>query len=155
MEVLFFFISIAAAWTILGIVLRFRNLQFSHIIIGIATTAYTLVYETILGIQQGLYYYISPQTSALYIVLAAVLLYPVANIIYVLFLPEGRNAVLMYTVAWIAGMLLFEYASVMARIIVFTGWQPIPWSLVTYLITYAWVYYFYRYLTRKVRIVPY
>ncbi len=153
MSVAFFFISIAAAWTILGIVLRFRSLELPHIIIAIATTAYTLVYETILGIHQGLYYYINPETSAFYIVLAAVLLYPLVNIIYVLFLPVGRNAVLIYTGAWIAGMLVLEYASVMARTIVFTGWQPIPWSLVTYLVTYSWIYYFYMYLTRKVRIV--
>ncbi len=141
--------SIIVVWVLLAISLYFKPLKPSSIIIGIVTTAYTLVYDITLGHHFGLYYYIDPQGSVSYIALAGVFLYSVLNILYTLFLPEKRSGALIYTGIWIIAMLAFEYASILIKTIVFTGWQPIPWSFVTYIVTYTLVYYFYRYLQER------
>jgi len=128
-------------------------LDFRSGIVGIMTVAYSMVYETVLGGYFRLYYYLNPQDSLIYIVLSAILLYPALNIIYTMFLPKKKKAVLGYSVAWIAAMLIFEYFSVKLQTIVFTGWKPVPWSLVTYIVTYLWIYLIYQYLSKK-RPVP-
>jgi len=68
---------------------------------------------------------------------------------YTMFLPKDKKAVLGYTIAWMAAMMIFEYFSVMFGTVVFTGWTPFPWSVVTYVVTYLWVYLTYRYLSKK------
>jgi hypothetical protein len=82
-------------------------------------------------------------------VLAAVFIYAPLNMLYILFLPPGRQTKIIYTVLWIGSMFLFEYAGLISGTVVFTGWRAMPWSLVTYILTYAWVYFFYRYLQKK------
>lgn len=149
METIFLYVSIIAVWILLAISLYFKPLKPNSIIIGIATTAYALVYDITLGHHFGLYYYIDPQGSVSYMVLAGMFLYPVLNIIYTLFLPDKRNDVLIYTGIWIIAMLVFEYASILTKTIVFTGWQPIPWSFVSYIVTYTLVYLFYRNLEKR------
>ncbi|MFZ5989823.1 MAG: hypothetical protein ACOYWZ_22230 [Bacillota bacterium] len=149
MEYLFFYFSIAVVLIILIISTYFRPLDFRSFVIGIATIAYTLVYETVLGGYFGLYYYLNPRDSIIYIVLAGVLLYPALNIIYTLFLPRNGKAALGYTAVWIAAMLIFEYLSIVSGTIVFTGWRPVPWSVITYLVTYLWVYFLYKYLSSR------
>ncbi|MCX7921700.1 MAG: hypothetical protein N3B21_06765 [Clostridia bacterium] len=150
MEYTAFFVSIAVVWVLFFISIYLRPLRLSNIIIGVTTVGYSLIFDIILGDTLKLYYYINPQVSTIYIVLSAVILYPLTNIVYTLFLPTGRRAVLAYTALWIAGMLIFEYITLLTRTIVFTGWRPVPWSFVTYVITYIWIYFFYRYLEGKV-----
>ena len=149
MSYITFYTSMAAVLVIFAASIYFRPLSLSNIIIGIASTAYSLVYDVTLGNQFGLFHYINPRQSTLFMVMAAVFMYPLLNIIYTLFLPQGRKAVLAYTGLWIAAMLLFEYLTVVTGTIVFTGWRPVPWSLVTYIVTYSWVYFFYRHLSKK------
>jgi len=81
--------------------------------------------------------------------MSAILLYPSLNIMYTMFLPKDKKAVLGYTIAWMAAMMIFEYFSVMFGTVVFTGWTPFPWSVVTYVVTYLWVYLTYRYLSKR------
>ncbi|WP_027340042.1 hypothetical protein [Halonatronum saccharophilum] len=146
MEYTFFYGSIIALWIIFGICIYLRGLRLAHIIIGITTVAYSLVYEVILGEYFGLYYYITPEKSNLYIVLAGILVYPLLNIIYTIFLPEKIKPVLLYTGVWIIAMLLFEWASLITKTVVLLRWMIFPWSLLTYIVTYLWVYLFYRHL---------
>lgn len=151
MESMFIYISIAVIWAVFVALLSFRRIGINHIFIGITTVAYTLVFDFTFGGRLGLYHYVTPTASLSYILLSGVFLYSVLNIIYTMFLPEKTLNALIYTSLWIIGMLGFEYASVLTGTIVFTGWQPIPWSLITYTVTYAWVYTFYRYLQDKVQ----
>jgi hypothetical protein len=146
----FFYISVAAILLLLTISMYYKPINLSSIIIGITAIAYSLIYEVTFSHIIGLYYYITPGESMVYILLSAVLIYAPLNIIYTLFLPKGRKRVMVYTGIWIASMLLFEYLSVAMRTVVFTGWRPVPWSLVTYMATYGWIIYFYRYLDGKV-----
>jgi hypothetical protein len=146
----FFYISLAAVLLLFAISLYFKQIKLSNIIIGITAIAYSLIYEVSLGHIMGLYYYITPGQSMKYILISAILIYAPLNIIYTLFLPEGRKRVLIYTSLWIVAMLLFEYLSVAVRTVVFTGWRPVPWSLVTYIVTYCWIIYFFRLLEGKV-----
>jgi len=81
-------------------------------------------------------------------VLAALFIYSIIGIIYTLFLPKDYTKVLVYTTIWIVVMLLFEYVSVKTKTIVFTGWQPVPWSFVSYVVTFGWMYMFYRYMMK-------
>lgn len=150
MEYSFFYGFIAILWLIFSICIYFKPVKLANIIIGITTIAYSILYEMLLGEYFSLYYYIQPEKSILYIILAGVLIYPILNIIYTLFLPKKIKPVLIYTGLWIIVILIFEYATLFTKTIVFTGWIIFPWSIITYIITYLWIYLFYRYLNEKI-----
>jgi len=149
MEYSFFYFSVIIVIALTFFLRVFKESTFPRIIIGITTIGYSLINDTIFGLFYKLFYYISPQESALYSVLAAVLIYPFLNIIYVSFMPQNRANVAIYTAIWIGAMLVFEYFSLVTKTIVFTGWQPFPWSIITYIIAYNWIYFFYKYLLKR------
>ncbi|MCX7749615.1 MAG: hypothetical protein N2645_22390 [Clostridia bacterium] len=149
MEYTFFYLSLAVVWVAFAVCIRYKPLELRHIIIGITSVGYSLVYDSLFGNQLGLYYYISPKWSTLFMVLSALFLYSVINMLYALFIPKNGKTLITYTTLWILGMLVFEYASVVTGTIVFTGWEPVPWSFITYIATYTWIYLFYRYLSYK------
>lgn len=151
MEYIFFWISAAASILLLTAVAIFKGIRLPAWIIGISSVAYSMVFDIAFGDRLGLYYYISPEKSTLFLLLGALFVYPPLNIIYAVFLPEGLRKTLIYTVIWIAAMLVFEYASLLTRTVVLVGWKPLPWSVVTYVVTYAWILLFYRYLSRSLR----
>lgn len=144
----FFYTSILIIIIIFIICSKIKRPGFDNILIGITTVGYTMVFEIIFGDRFKLYYYITPQVSTLYMVLSAIFIYPVVNIIYTLFIPKETKKVMVYTGLWIAAMLVFEYASVKTGTVVFTGWQPVPWSFVTYVFTYLWICSFYNFLNK-------
>ena len=145
----FFYISAAVLWILFLLLVRSRDLRLSHIIIGITTAAISLAYDTILGEVLGLYHYINTTVSPVYLVLGGIFIYPVLNMVFVIFLPQRKRIAFAYTSGWIIAMLLFEYASLITKTVVFTGWEPFPWSFVTYVVTYAWIIPFYRYMHLK------
>lgn len=151
MEFIVFYISVIAVLVVFLISIYFRPLRLSNIIIGISSIAYSLIYDLTLGNRLKLYYYINPENSVLYMLISGIILYPLLNTIYTLFLPVKMKSILLYTGAWIVIMLLFEYLTWLTKTIVFTGWNPIPWSVVTYIFTYTWIFIFYRYLLRKIK----
>ncbi len=149
MNILFFYTSVVVVWILFAICAYFKPLKVENIIIGIASVAFSLIVDITLGDYFGLYYYIKPQTSTIYMVGSAIFIYPLINIIYTLFLPESLNRLFIYTAIWIGTMLVFEYLSVYFRTIVFTGWRPVPWSLIIYIATYLWINIFYKFLSRN------
>lgn len=150
MEYGFFYGSIIILWIIFIICMHFKPVTLANIIIGITTIAYSLLYEILLGEYFDLYYYIRENQSILYILLAGIFVYPILNIIYTLFLPKKIKPILIYTGLWIIAMLIFEYLSLLTKTVVFTGWKIFPWSPLTYVLTYLWVYLFYRYLEKRI-----
>mgnify|MGYP000978303535 CR=1 FL=1 len=142
----FFYISILTIIVALLACSNVRRLKPANMIIGIATVGFSLVFENILGTVLGLYYYIKPEFSVIYIVIASIFIYPPLNIIYTLFLPRKRNNIFVYTLLWIGAMMFFEYFSIIAGTVVLTGWKPFPWSVITYIVTYTWINLFYAYL---------
>lgn len=149
MEYSTFYISIFVIWIALALSSFFKSMRLSHIIIGIAAIAFSLVYETSFGAIMGLYYYVRPDISLYYLLTGSIFIYAPLQVLYTFFLPRENNRIFVYTLVWIAAMLLFEHITVLTKTIVFTGWKPIPWSIVTYIATYAWVYSFYRYLNAR------
>ncbi|MGE5415354.1 MAG: hypothetical protein ACM3UZ_01050 [Acidobacteriota bacterium] len=146
----FLFLSMAAVLLLFSICIYLRKPTLANILVGLVSIAYSLIFDISFGHQWGLFYYISPAMSTFYMVLAAVTVYAPLNIIYTMFLPEKNAPVIVYTGFWIIGMAIFEYASIMSRTIVFTGWRPIPWSGVVYIVAYLWIFFFYRYLEIKI-----
>ncbi len=149
MAYIFFYSSIVVVYVLFFICCIFKKPLLSNIIIGLTTIGYSLINDILLGDQLKLFHYINPEISTLYMVISAALIYPLLNITYTLFLPTKGKKVLIYTSLWIAAMLLFEYLSIIAKTIVFTGWQPVPWSFVLYVVTYVWIYFFYKLLIKK------
>jgi len=150
MAYIFFYSSIAVLLITFLICCNFRKLKLPNIIIGLTTVGYSLISDILLGDQFKLFYYINPQVSTLYMILSAVLIYAVLNIAYTMFLPKKHKNALIYTVGWIVALLLFEYASLLTKALIFTGWKPFPWSIVTYIVAYVWIYFFYSFLTKKI-----
>lgn len=150
MSYTFFYVSGILLIGIFFTSVYFKGLTLSIAIIGIASVAYSLTYEIILGDQLKLYHYIKPKVSTLYMVLAGIFIYPLLNMLYLLYLPKGTGSVIAYTVAWIIAMFLFEFASFATKTVVLTGWKPFPWSILTYIFTYSWINLFYSYLERVI-----
>jgi hypothetical protein len=153
MENIFFNISLIVVLLLILITALFKRIKPASMITGIASIAYSLVFDIVFGELLGLYYYISPEKSMLYILFGAIFIYTPLNIIYTVFAPEGIKQLLAYTAVWTVVMLAFEYASLLTRTIIFTGWRMFPWSVVTYIATYTWINLFYRYLKRKLQAV--
>lgn len=149
MALKFFYISVAAIWLVFLICAVKKKLTLKHTLIAITAMGYSLLYETVLGEYIGLYYYISKENSLLYIVLSAVLLYPIIEVIYALFLPENAYAAVLYTIVWTILMLAFELASLHTGTVVLTGWKVIPWSIVTYIFTFLWINLLFRLLKKR------
>ena len=151
MEYIIFYVSLALILVAFLISIYIKPFTLSNLIIGITTISYSLIYEMAFSDRLKLYYYINPKDSNLYVLLSGIFIYPLLNIMFTLFLPVKIKRIVVYTLFWIIFMLLFEYINLTGKTIVFTGWKPIPWSIVTYLITYTWIIYFYSYLLKKIK----
>jgi hypothetical protein len=46
-------------------------------------------------------------------------------------------------------MLAFEVASFYTGTVVLTGWRVIPWSIVTYAVTFGWINLLFRYMKKR------
>jgi hypothetical protein len=149
MSYAFFYVSVIIVIIIFVICVRKSNPSIAAILIGITSIAYSLIFDITFGQLLGLYHYIDPQASILYILLSGIFVYPLLNVIYILFLPVQTTSILVYTIFWIAVMLIFEYLSIISKTVVFTGWKPLPWSLLTYAVTYSWINALYRYLKNE------
>lgn len=149
MAVVFFYGSIAAVWIVFLILAVKKPLTLKHVMVAITAMGYSLLFETSLGEYLGLYYYINPEHSLFYIILSAVLLYPIIEVVYTMFLPDRAYPAILYTTVWIALMLIFELISIYTKTVVFTGWRLIPWSIITYLVTFGWINLLFRNLKER------
>ncbi len=152
MKYFFYYGSIAIAWLLFLWAAGRKKPGLHDILIGIVSVAFSLAFEILLGTYARLYYYIDPPYDIPYMVAASILLYPLLNTLYVLFLPKKTKTALLYTVFWIAAMLVFEWASILTGTVVLTGWKMVPYSYLTYVLTYSWIYPLYRYLNSKYKI---
>jgi hypothetical protein len=148
MEYIFFYVSMFLTIMLFFICTYFKKPSLPSIIIGLTSIGYSFISDLTFGDRLKLFYYITPQKSTLYIILAGVFIYSFYNIIYTMFLPESNP--LIYTIFWIIGMLMLEYLSLIARTVVFTGWKMFPWSIILYMVSYLWIYSFYKYLLNKI-----
>ena len=148
MEYIFFYSSIVIILILFFFCVHFRKLSLPHIIIGLTSIGYSMLSDSTFGNVFKLFYYINPQTSNIYMIIAAIFLYPLLNMLYTMFLPEGRR--IIYTIYWIIGLLIFEYLSLLTKTVVFTGWKMFPWSIVLYVVSYLWIYYLYIYLKTRI-----
>ena len=151
MEYTFFYGSLIGLWMLFLVCCIIRKPRLSDLLIGLITIGYSVSFDTLLGEYQGLYHYINTEHSLLYSTISGIALYPLLNILYTMFLPKKKSTVLVYTVLWIAAMLLFELASLYAKTIVLTGWNIWPWSFVTYIATYAWIYPLHQHLEKRIK----
>lgn len=149
METSFFYISLLAVLSAFILTIYKKAPGIVEFTIGIASIAYSLAYELGLGWFGGLYYYITPSASIYYIILATIFIYTPLNVIYITFLPGTGVKAACYTLLWIVGLLIFEYLSIIAGTVVLTGWNPVPWSLITYLFTYTWINLLASYIKKK------
>lgn len=153
MEKIFFYGSILLVWIVFIVVTGRKQFLFRHLIIWITYSLYSLTYEIIFGVILQLYYYIIPEDSIVYILLSSLVFYPVKIVLYIFFLPEGRRAI-WYTAVWTLALLAVEIISVFTKTIVFTGWEIMPWSLITYIATFALVSLYDRYLRKTAGDIP-
>ena len=149
MEKGFFYGMMLLLWIAFILVLKIKRFSLRHLFMWITYSLYSLTYENLFGEVFHLYYYIYPEDSLVYILLASFLLYPLYIILYLFFLPCGRK-VIWYSAGWIIVMQFFEIVSLYTRTVVLTGWEIIPWSPVTYIVSYFLVYIYNGYLQRAI-----
>lgn len=140
MNTFLIYLSVAIFLIALLYMARKRKFGVPHVTTALASSVYSLSYESILGEYLGLYHYISREVSIPYMVVSGVLIYPVLNLIYLAYIPKGRPVkILLYAAFWIIAMHIYEMAAIAAGTIVLTGWGVFPWSTITYIVTYAWM----------------
>lgn len=147
MNRLFFYGSITVLLAVFFTCVRRKRLGIRHMIIMMGYSLYNLIFELVFGEIFDLYYYMEKACSLVYIIVASVFLYPLIAVLYVLYLPTGTG-IFSYTLYFITGVLLLELIALYTRTIVFTGWKVIPWSVVTYIISFGLIYAFNRLLIR-------
>jgi len=113
----------------------------------ISYSLYNLVFELIFGEILDMYYYIDKAHSLIYIIIASVFLYPLLAVLYIFFLP-GKAKNIWYTAGSIILMLILELVSLQAGTIVLTGWRVIPWSVVTYIVSFYMLNIYNNFLLR-------
>ncbi len=145
----FFYCSILIFWIALFIVARIRPFKLHHLFLWLIYSLYSLCFEAFFGEVLKLYYYIAPGASILFILLGSLLLYPLTAVLYVLLFP--KKMVLWYTVGWIVLLQGLEIVSIYTRTIVLTGWRIIPWSPLTYLISFLFICLMVRALKKVVK----
>ncbi len=127
-----------------------KHIDVPLIITAISSAVFSLSFDSILGEHLGLYHYINSNVSIPYIVISGVFIYPPLNLFYLLFIPEGGyKKVLPYVSVWIVVMLIYEAISIATGTVVFTGWKPVPWSIITYIAVYAWMTLLFLYLKKR------
>lgn len=149
MAIIFFYGSIAAVWIVFLICTLKKKITFKYIMIAIAYIGYSLLLETIFGEYIGLYHYINKSDSLFYLIVSSVFLYPEIALIYAMFLPEKVYSAIIYTTVWVLLMLIFELVSIYTRTIVLTGWKIVPWSILTYVLTFGWINVMFRYIKKR------
>lgn len=145
----FYYGVLLVVWIVFLFAIRVRPLKLRHLFLWISYSLYTLSLEIILGIFLHLYYYSSQEESLFYVLISSLLLYPVMVVLYSLYLPPKK--VLWYTVGWILVLQVLEVITINTGTIVLTGWKIIPWSPVTYSITYLFVYLLDGFLKKNIR----
>jgi len=143
----FFYCLIALLLAVFFTTLCKKQLRTRHIFLMISYSLYNLLFELICGEIIDLYYYIEKSDSLVYIIIADVFLYPLIAVLYVFLLPEGKK-VFWFTSGAIIFLLILEIASLYTGTIVLTGWKVIPWSIVTYIVSFGLIYVFNNYLNR-------
>jgi hypothetical protein len=149
MEVAFFYGSIAAVDIVFFICALIKPLTFKSVIIAIAGMGYSMIFDATMGEYLGLYYYVNRSDSLFYVIVSSVLLYPIIEVIYTIFLPEKVYPAIVYTAVWIVLMLIFELVSIYAGTIVLTGWRIMPWSIAAYIFAFSWINLLFRHLKKK------
>lgn len=149
MALVYFYGSITVVIIIFLLFVLKKTITFKHIVIYISGIGYSLLYETVFGEYAGLYHYINKSDSLFYIIVSGVLLYPVIDAIYALFLPERVKPAILYTIIWLVLMIASELLSIYTKTIVFTGWKLMPWSIVTYIFTFIWINLLFRYMKKR------
>ncbi len=148
----FFYTIIVVILIILIISLYLHRKQLeAAILTGVIYIGYTMLFDVFFGETLKLYHYINPELSSLYILISAVFLYPPTIIIFLLFLPKKNVNIVLYTVSWIAVLLLFEKISFMTHTVVLTGWKYFPWSPFTYIVTLSLSILVYKLLHRRLK----
>lgn len=148
----FFYGSVLLLWFVFLIVVRKKPIMLHHLFLWLIYSLYSLCYEVLFGGVLKLYHYISPGESLWYILLGSLLCYPLQAVLYALFFP--KNMALWYTAGWLAFMQAFELASLYTGTIVMTGWRILPWSPVTYLFSFLFVYLLEKALKKAVNDRP-
>lgn len=150
MSYTFYYTLLAIIIIVFIVCIYFKPITFENVVIGIASIAYSMVYEILFGDRFKLYYYINPEVSTLLILISAIFIYPLLNVIFTLFIPQKIKSILLYSSLWTVVMLIFEFLSVKAGTVVFIGWRMFPWSVLTYIVTFGWIILFYRYLEKRI-----
>lgn len=143
------YLSIALTWIILVISAGKKGRKTGYVIIGLVSAVYSLSFDTFFGEYTGLYHYLNTEISPVYIIITGILLYPVLNVIYSVFIPHKTSKLIVYTLLWITAMILFEQLTLITDTVVLTGWEPLPWSIVVYIATYALILTVYGVLSKK------
>ncbi|WP_237266829.1 hypothetical protein [Thermoclostridium stercorarium] len=146
MNVLFFYASIVALLVIFFITVMKKKFTVRHMVLMLGYGLYNLIFELIFGEILGLYYYIEKGHSLVYTIIASLFLYPVIAILYVFYLPERKKVV--YTAGFTVAALIMEIFSLYSQTIVLTGWRILPWSVISYMVSFYLINLFNSFLLR-------
>lgn len=128
----------------------FRKPQFTDLIIYVMTACIAVYFDIILAEFFKVYCYINREKSLFYSTIYATFVYPAINYQYIAFITKWQWSKILYVLLWTVLLTIIEIVIIRPfGIIVYTGWEIIPWSPIIYILTFGWTSIFYEMLTSR------
>jgi len=136
-----FWILLIVLLVIVFVVAYIRKFDFIDVQLVIMVSLAAFVFDMTFAKWLRLYYYIDINYTAFYSLLACLFIYPSLGFIFYKFLPSQKEYIAGCVVVWLVALAVFEVYIVMPyRIVIYTGWIILPWSLLVYVLSFSWEY---------------
>ena len=130
-----------------GIVSTVKKMRFIDVQLIIMTAALALSCDMLLCKQFDLYHYISLDYKGWYSLWANIVIVPAWGFLFIKLLPKSNLGAALYITVWTLTSTLFELFVVKpVGVVVYHGWNIIPYSLIGFFLVLTWIYTYYRIL---------
>jgi hypothetical protein len=96
-------------------------------------------------------YVVTVPLKAFYSLMFCIIGYPAIGLTFIKFLPVTWKKIILYIAIWSATLTIIEIITVPFKIVLYTRWYIIPYSPIIYIISYTWLYGYYKVLANRLK----
>ncbi len=129
--------------------IKLRGFTFADFQLIVMIVAVSLIIDMVLCKWLDYYSYVTfDKMKAFYSLIFCVIGYPAIGLIFIKFLPSSGVKVVFYILVSSAVLTVIEILVAPFEIILYEKWVIVPWSPLIYILSYTWIYGYYRVLGR-------
>jgi len=146
--------TMVAVFIVIALVaISIHKITFIDSLVIVMVIALSMGSDMLLCKQFHMYYIVSIDYRGWYSFWSGILVFPSLAITFLKFVPRSNYAVAFYVTLWTFALTLFEiFIVVPYRISVYPKWQIIPWSPITYLVAFTVIYFYHKFLEKRIAI---